>query len=237
MTSTSALRSASGELLVAADSSALERLLGDVSLVIHRTELLALLHAALPRECVITSTQCCNVLETAGGVSARFADGSRVRARFLVGADGLHSTVRSVLFGEQPPLYAGYTAWRGIARFDHRQLKPGVAIGRGPQFGQAPMADGLVYWFATQNAPAGQAHAGMTRRERLLALFGDWHAPIRQLIAATDEDAILHNDVFDREPLRAWGRGPVTLRDALLRTGKARRMQLDQLHRLAGAHA
>jgi 2-polyprenyl-6-methoxyphenol hydroxylase-like FAD-dependent oxidoreductase len=176
------------------------------------------------------------------------------------------------------------------------------------------MADGQVYWFATENAPAGHADPSMTRREKLLALFRDWHDPIPQLIAATDEDAILHNDVFDREPLRAWGRGPITLlgdaahpmtpnlgqganqaledavaladalrvagagelelalrryegarraranevvlasrrvgrvmqlqsswacavRDALLRTSKARRMQLDQLQRLAGAHA
>jgi len=83
----SALRSPSGALLVAADSGALERLLGDVSLVVHRAELLALLHAALPSECVVTSAPCASVVESNGGVSARFDDGSCVRARFLIGAD------------------------------------------------------------------------------------------------------------------------------------------------------
>jgi 2-polyprenyl-6-methoxyphenol hydroxylase-like FAD-dependent oxidoreductase len=207
----SALRSPSGELLVAADSSALERLLGDVSLVIHRAELLALLQAALPSDSVLTAAACTGFEESKGGVIARFADGSRVRARFVIGADGMHSTVRSALFGERAPRYAGYTAFRGLVRFDHRKLRAGISVGRGCQFGQAPMADGQVYWFATENAQRGHVAAGKTRREKLLERFADWHDPIPELIAATDEHAILHHDVFDREPLPTWGRGLVSL--------------------------
>ncbi|HMI89881.1 MAG TPA: FAD-dependent monooxygenase, partial [Polyangiales bacterium] len=120
----SALRSSDGGLLVAADSAALERLLGDVSLVIHRAELLAMLHSALPPECVVSSARCAMVMEANGGVRASFDDGSHVHGRFLIGADGLHSTVRSALFGEQPPRYAGYTAWRGVAKLEHRKLRP-----------------------------------------------------------------------------------------------------------------
>ena len=48
-------------------------------------------------------------------------------------------------------------------------------------------------------------------RESLLRLFGDWHAPIRELIAATPENAILRTDVLHRHPVRRWGRGRVTL--------------------------
>jgi len=42
-------------------------------------------------------------------------------------------------------------------------------------------------------------------------LFADWHAPIPQLIAATEPSAILHNDIYDRRPLASWGTGRVTL--------------------------
>jgi len=31
------------------------------------------------------------------------------------------------------------------------------------------------------------------------------------LLAATDPGEVLHNDLYDRQPLRHWSRGPVTV--------------------------
>ena len=47
-------------------------------------------------------------------VVAHFDDGASLRADLLIGADGLRSTVRSCLFPDVQPLYAGYIGWRGI---------------------------------------------------------------------------------------------------------------------------
>jgi len=52
--------------------------------------------------------------QDASGVTARFADGTRERADLLVGADGIRSTVREILWPEVQPRYAGYVAWRGL---------------------------------------------------------------------------------------------------------------------------
>jgi 2,6-dihydroxypyridine 3-monooxygenase len=46
-------------------------------------------------------------------VTAGFADGREERSGLLVGADGIHSTVRGLLFPEVKPVYAGYVGWRG----------------------------------------------------------------------------------------------------------------------------
>jgi len=51
-------------------------------------------------------------------VSAVFDDGSRVDGDLLVGADGLHSTVRAQYLPELAPRYAGYVAWRGVVEAD-----------------------------------------------------------------------------------------------------------------------
>jgi 2,6-dihydroxypyridine 3-monooxygenase len=46
-------------------------------------------------------------------VVARFADGAAESFDLLVGADGIRSTVRGLLFPDLRPAYAGYVGWRG----------------------------------------------------------------------------------------------------------------------------
>ena len=72
------------------------------------------------------------------------------------------------------------------------------------------MAHGEVYWFATQNAPAGaRAHGG--EKAEVLRLFGHWHHPIASLVEHTAAAAVLRNDIYDRPPARTWSRGRMTL--------------------------
>ena len=48
------------------------------------------------------------------GVTVHLADGGRERADWLIGADGIRSTVRRQLLPDLEPAYAGYVAWRGL---------------------------------------------------------------------------------------------------------------------------
>src|SRR5207302_11082348 len=51
-------------------------------------------------------------------VAVAFADGSSRRCDLLVGADGVGSTLRSLLLPGVEPRYAGYVAWRGTVSED-----------------------------------------------------------------------------------------------------------------------
>jgi 2-polyprenyl-6-methoxyphenol hydroxylase-like FAD-dependent oxidoreductase len=64
------------------------------------------------------------VEQDADGVTAVFADGSRVTGDLLVAADGVRSTVREQFLPEIQPNYAGYVAWR--AMLDETEVPPGI---------------------------------------------------------------------------------------------------------------
>jgi 2-polyprenyl-6-methoxyphenol hydroxylase-like FAD-dependent oxidoreductase len=49
-----------------------------------------------------------------GGVTVEFADGERARADWLIGADGIRSSIRRQLLPDLEPTYAGYVVWRGL---------------------------------------------------------------------------------------------------------------------------
>ncbi len=147
-------------------------------------------------------------------VTAHFADGTAVEADALIGADGLKSAARTQLKGKLQPIYRGYTVWRGVADFVPDNFRRGFTSetsGAGRRFGWLPISDSKIYWFATNNQPAGEQLAPAERKQKVIKLFGDWHSPIPETIAGTDENAILQNDCSDREPETGWANGRVLL--------------------------
>jgi 2-polyprenyl-6-methoxyphenol hydroxylase-like FAD-dependent oxidoreductase len=206
-----AIQSWRGETLIPMSSRDLEHKLGEVSIVVHRADLQAVLQSALDGDAVRLGARCTGFAQDQEGVTAQFADGTSARGDLLIGADGLHSAVRAQLFGATPPRYAGYTAWRAVAPFDHARLTPGETMGRGARFGMAPVGGGRAYWYATLNTSEGGRDSEGGLKRALLEVFRGWHAPIEALIEATDEAAILRNDIYDRDPLPYWSVGRITL--------------------------
>lgn len=186
--------------------------LGAPMIAIHRAQLQEVLQEALGPEPLTLGTKVVGFRDEPGGVVARLSDGTEARGDLLVGADGLRSTLRAQLLGDGEPRYAGYTSWRGVCDV------PGVADpasttetwGRGLRFGVVPISQGRTYWFATANAPASGIDAPDAHGE-LLSRFGDWHAPIRELIEKTPASAIFRTDIHDRPPVQSWARGRVVL--------------------------
>jgi 2-polyprenyl-6-methoxyphenol hydroxylase-like FAD-dependent oxidoreductase len=178
--------------------------------VLRRVDFHEILRAAAGADTVQFGRHCIGFEQDGEGVVARFADGGEERADVLVGADGLHSDVRTQLYGREEPRYRGTTSWRGFARVDHPLLESLTETwGPGRRIGLQRMRDGWAHWWTTLNAPAGSDEPPAERKRRVLETFRGWHEPIEEAIESTDD--ILQTDIYDRDPLPRWSDGRVTL--------------------------
>jgi 2-polyprenyl-6-methoxyphenol hydroxylase-like FAD-dependent oxidoreductase len=208
------LRSSQGTALGAGVTERVGARFDAPTVVVHRGLLQKILLAALDQHVLRLGAKCVGVAQDAEGVTVSLADGSTEHGDLVVGADGLHSQVRTVLVGDGPPRYSGYTAWRGIVPLDRSladRLRPGEAWGRGCLFGVAMLGGSQAYWWASARvdervggSPA-EEKAAMERRFRI------WHEPIPELIDATLEQAIVRSCQYDRPPLKRWSAGRVGL--------------------------
>jgi len=177
---------------------------------LHRAELQSRLLEAVGGSAIRLASRCVAVREHHGTVTAYLDGGEELTGDLLVGADGLHSRVRAALAGDDELRWAGYRVWRGVAELDVGDRTGVTSLGRGAQFGIFPMSHGRTYWFASLSG-ARDEPAVRRPRDYLGSQLASWHAPVAQLVDATDELSIVCTDVFDRRPLRRWSWGRITL--------------------------
>lgn len=148
-----------------------------------------------------------------GLVDVVFTDGPPVRARAVIGADGLRSTVRTIVFGANEPSYAGYTCWRWTGPVPGMSARPVEMWGRGTRVGIVPLVGDDVYTFLVATAPRGtpldpaNARVGHVRE-----LFADFSGDTPRLLAAMgdDDDRVMHHDIEEIEQT-PWTKGAVAL--------------------------
>src|SRR5580700_7245887 len=81
-------------------------------LLAHRGDLHAALASAVAPECVKLGHKLVGLEEGGDGVHLRFANGETATADAVVGADGVHSIVREILFGRSTVNFTGRIAYR-----------------------------------------------------------------------------------------------------------------------------
>src|SRR5258706_4616113 len=188
-----------GKRLGSMPLDSIEKAMGAPNIGIHRADLLRLLAGTLAPGTVLLDAQCVGFTQEEEGVTGHFAGGQHHHADVLVGADGLHSVVRTQLLGQRPPRYSGYTCWRGVAPFEDAQVSPGISSetwGRGLRFGMLPIGNGRVFWYATRNCPAGEQDRPGERKPLLHRLFHNWRIANEQLIKGKSDEANLRSDIF-----------------------------------------
>ncbi len=80
----------------------------------HRADLLETLVAALPADRLRLDTRVAGVREEAGEAVLELESGEELPCDLVIGADGLRSTIRAQLFGEEQARFTGFVVWRAI---------------------------------------------------------------------------------------------------------------------------
>jgi 2-polyprenyl-6-methoxyphenol hydroxylase-like FAD-dependent oxidoreductase len=185
---------------------------GFTTTAIKRAHLQALLLAEIAEADVLLGKMFTSLTEEPDGVRVQFADGSTIRAGFVVAADGVHSPVRGQLFPQVRFAGTGHEVWRGMSEM---QLAPAFkqsimeAWAQGVRFGFSEVADGVVDWFVV--VKAGSIASRHDLKARLQAVFQDFAYPVPAILAAAEEARIIHNDIADFDTIPNWSRGKVCL--------------------------
>ena len=151
------------------------------------------------------------------GMRLEMADGSLIEADVIVGADGVHSPVRTALHGDDRAAFSGFVAWRSVlpmqALPSHMQRRVGTNwVGPGAHVITYPLRRGELFNFVGIVERSGWEVERWTEpgdRLECLRDFAGWHPDVLTVIAASPT---LHKwALMVREPLIEWGSGPVTL--------------------------
>jgi salicylate hydroxylase len=103
-----------GEFLGFSDRRRIAEAYGAPYYSFHRADLMECLASGLDRDAVHLGHRLTGLEEHDDRVILSFANGARIEAAYLIGADGVRSVVRQALYGADNPTYTGQMVWRAL---------------------------------------------------------------------------------------------------------------------------
>lgn len=126
--------------------------------------------------------------ESRDSVTVVFDDGVQREYDVVVGADGVHSTIRRLAFGHTSPRYVGYVSWRFLSEHTHGITNWTVMLARGRAFLMVPVRGGLYcYADLTRDRTGTAAESDIAT---LRSLFPDFAAPVGAILDRVVADAV-----------------------------------------------
>jgi salicylate hydroxylase len=198
-------------------AAAMEAQFGSPYYQMHRADLLQALVDALPKDRMHKGHRLAGFVDHGDRVELQFENGEAARAGVLVGADGIHSTVRSILFGPEKPRFTGCMCYRGLVpaeKLKHLAVPREATTWWGPGghfVHYYVRAAKLLNFVAVRDHDAWTTESWTERGEvaDAIAAFAGWHPQLRGILECVEETFTW--GLFDRLPLQRWSAGRVTL--------------------------
>lgn len=186
-------------------------------LCLRRSNLQKKLHQALDLSQIRYNARVVSLREdtSKGSVAVTLSDGDVVEGSVLVAADGIHSTIRQLVFPTIRPKPCGYQYWQGIGSY-------GTAGDGSPpayeawhpsmRFGVVPLSGSENFWFicCDDDLCAGTSDP-MSVKEQLLQSVADFGASATKVIQSTPVEEIFRAELLEIPITRHWSRGRIVL--------------------------
>lgn len=193
---------------------------GGEYLHVHRADLVEALSGALQDrqpDAIHLGQHVVAYAQDENSVHARLEGGSTVSGDLLVGADGIHSTIREQMIGPDKPHYTGHVAWRAVV--------PVSELGN-----DAPPESACVWVGAKRHAvtyrlrrgslanlvavvesrePPSESWTAIGSREDALRDFKRWTPVVRSILEKAP--SLNRWALYDRAPLDKWSDGRVVM--------------------------
>lgn len=144
----------------------------------------------------ITYNSANNILEFENGIS-EYSD-------ILIGADGLYSKVRNLLFPHTQLRYAKQVCYRGVTEFSlpkNYQNALFEAWGKTARFGFVKISQTRVYWYALKSFEHSMDEFKKSEIDRY---FSNFHPIIKDIISSTNKNTIHTSEIIDLKPIPTW---------------------------------
>jgi salicylate hydroxylase len=173
------------------------------------------LASRLPSDIIHLNHHCIGFEQDDSGLEISFANGKRVQADLLIGADGLNSAIRKNLMGDGEPRYVGSMCWRSVIKYNQELLNPDeMAFIKGNKqiMYLLNVGDGHICWITRKLSPdCSVSQTAAEAKSRVLNELADWGESLRAMVEATPAEQIIEGPICDRLPLNSWSQGRVTL--------------------------
>lgn len=203
-----------GKIISKIDTEKLKTKYNFKTIAIHRADLHHFLYQQLNKNEVKIDAQFSHFEDKNGKVIAYFTNGTQAEGDVLIGADGIHSKVRTQLFGASKLRYSGQTCWRFVADFqmnDKKSIYEYWANEAGLRVGFSHINDKQIYCFITDKTNESGRDDKALLKKHLLERCEAFNPEIKNLIESADNQSIIRNDIFDFKPINQYYKGNIIL--------------------------
>jgi FAD-dependent urate hydroxylase len=200
-----------GRLLCEVDVAELWAAVGPC-LALHRAELHTILRDAAGDVPMRIGVAVERLAQRDGIVSLDFSDGTSGEYDLVVGADGIHSAVRRLMFEPTAvPRPVGQVGWRFLAPRPPEVTTWSVMLGRGTAFLTLPVDGDRVYCYCDVVSPPDHDTPDRRPPQRLSELFSEFADPAATLLDALDAATEIHVSTIEEVALDRWAHERVLL--------------------------
>ena len=143
--------------------------------------------------------------------TVQFSDGTHREYDLVVGADGIHSSVRKLMFGNTQPRFCGQVGWRFIVNCPKGISGWTLFAGSKQVFLLIPVGHGLAYCYADITVPHAIEDPVEGRLERLRTRFKGFASPVQEALSQITSSEQIHFGAIEDILQEPWSTGNVLL--------------------------